>query len=323
MKIRRRRKYLFNLTIGFFFISTLVVLNHFNSLDTTSKIIWKAILPKIIEIPVTDKRVNLKDLQGQGKKDVSTTCRFPHLSLYNDANKDKFEKLDPLVCSSGTDLFYLDNGIVKMNESVLKNQEDKTRKEVKKCDYLAVERVGDDYFTYTEPVIKTKPPFDIIIQHDFVQVKCNILDPEEEKEEHRKRDYVSDVKNLTIRQNQSDMIDQDMDYYRYAQSDMYGDTVENFDFDQFLVQVHPKPEVLKRKSIIADDKSTGLNVLVIGLDSLSHLSFQRILPKTYSYIRDELDFTILNGYNIVGDGTTANLIPLLTGILLHCHSSTI
>ncbi|XP_025413865.1 uncharacterized protein LOC112685993 isoform X2 [Sipha flava] len=56
----------------------------------------------------------------------------------------------------------------------------------------------------------------------------------------------------------------------------------------------------------------GLNVLMLGLDSLSNMMVQRKLPKVYSKIKS-MGAHILEGYNIVGDGTPQALIPILTG----------
>lgn len=86
------------------------------------------------------------------------------------------------------------------------------------------------------------------------------------------------------------------------------------DFDQFLVQVYPRDDVLERA---ASQKPTSdqMNVMMIMLDSMSHMSFRRKLPKTYGYLKKNLASTILNGYNIVGDATLAALIPILTGIM--------
>lgn len=39
----------------------------------------------------------------------------------------------------------------------------------------------------------------------------------------------------------------------------------------------------------------------------------RKLPKTHTYLVDQLNGDILEGYNIVGDGTPQALIPILTG----------
>lgn len=51
-----------------------------------------------------------------------------------------------------------------------------------------------------------------------------------------------------------------------------------------------------------------LNVLMFGLDSLSKNAFIRKLPHTNTLKAD-----VLQGYNILGDGTPQALIPILTG----------
>lgn len=56
----------------------------------------------------------------------------------------------------------------------------------------------------------------------------------------------------------------------------------------------------------------GLNVLMIGFDSISNMMAQRSLPKLYSKLKS-MGAHILEGYNIIGDGTPQALIPILTG----------
>ncbi|XP_015126195.1 uncharacterized protein LOC107047849 [Diachasma alloeum] len=56
-----------------------------------------------------------------------------------------------------------------------------------------------------------------------------------------------------------------------------------------------------------------LNVLMFGFDSLSRNTFIRKLPKTYHYLKQNLNTQVLEGYNIIGDGTPQALIPILTG----------
>ncbi|CAH0598635.1 unnamed protein product [Chrysodeixis includens] len=55
------------------------------------------------------------------------------------------------------------------------------------------------------------------------------------------------------------------------------------------------------------------NVLIFGFDSTSKNGFIRKMPKSYQYIMRHLEGTLLEGYNIVGDGTPAALFPILTG----------
>lgn len=52
------------------------------------------------------------------------------------------------------------------------------------------------------------------------------------------------------------------------------------------------------------------NVIMFGFDSLSRNAWIRKLPKTYAYMTDHLKADILQGYNIVGDGTPQALIPV-------------
>lgn len=59
--------------------------------------------------------------------------------------------------------------------------------------------------------------------------------------------------------------------------------------------------------------SSPYNVLMFGFDSLSRNAFIRKLPKSYAYLVDKIGAHVLNGYNIVGDGTPQALIPILTG----------
>ncbi|XP_028408934.1 uncharacterized protein LOC114531525 [Dendronephthya gigantea] len=57
----------------------------------------------------------------------------------------------------------------------------------------------------------------------------------------------------------------------------------------------------------------NLNILIFAMDSTSHGHAQRKLPKSYAYIRDQLQGYVFTGHSAVGDGTTEQLAALLTG----------
>ena len=57
----------------------------------------------------------------------------------------------------------------------------------------------------------------------------------------------------------------------------------------------------------------GFNVLILGLDSVSRMAWQRLFPETYNYFKDTLGGIVFEGYNAVGDGTINNLLPFLCG----------
>ena len=61
----------------------------------------------------------------------------------------------------------------------------------------------------------------------------------------------------------------------------------------------------------------GFNVLILGLDTVSRMAMERLFPKTYNYFKDTLNGVLLDGYNIVGDGTINNLLPFLCGKTLN------
>ncbi len=53
--------------------------------------------------------------------------------------------------------------------------------------------------------------------------------------------------------------------------------------------------------------------MFIGLDSVSRIKWLKQLPKSSEFLIETLRSKVLTGYNIVGDGTPAALIPILTG----------
>ena len=57
----------------------------------------------------------------------------------------------------------------------------------------------------------------------------------------------------------------------------------------------------------------GVNILMFGFDSTSRMSWMRNLPKSHQYLTHNLGGLVLEGYNIVGDGTPRALLPILCG----------
>lgn len=55
------------------------------------------------------------------------------------------------------------------------------------------------------------------------------------------------------------------------------------------------------------------NVLILGIDGVSRLNFQRTMPKTVSLLKSKGAIEMM-GYNKVGDNTFPNLVPMLIGI---------
>ena len=78
-------------------------------------------------------------------------------------------------------------------------------------------------------------------------------------------------------------------------------------FAQIVSKLNAGNTSVKDESLHKSDKNncTPLNVMLISYDSVSRVSWVKRLPLTYKYITEAKNFEILNGYNIVGDGTPA------------------
>ncbi|KAI1709196.1 hypothetical protein Ddc_13969 [Ditylenchus destructor] len=81
----------------------------------------------------------------------------------------------------------------------------------------------------------------------------------------------------------------------------------------FMTIVPNKAKIEELQQVKRDDDWSGLNVYILGFDSLSQMSFRRNLPKTTEYLENVMNASVFNGYNIVGDGTPQAYIPILTG----------
>ena len=148
----------------------------------------------------------------------------------------------------------------------------------------------------------TNQAYEITREKDQFKVQQNRRNDLERSKEQRKEDGRVDADDDTYKD------------YTFNPS-AYEYNVEYPDFDQFVAQIVPKQDVLKRISELPPQhrSSERMNIFIFALDSMSHLTYQRKLPKTYAYLKNRLGAIILNSYNIVGDATTAAIIPLTTG----------
>lgn len=70
----------------------------------------------------------------------------------------------------------------------------------------------------------------------------------------------------------------------------------------------------KRVTLSSETKEEDpISVMVLGIDSVSHLNFLRQMHSSASYIHRKSNYVEFWGYNKVGDNTYPNLIPALTG----------
>lgn len=78
-------------------------------------------------------------------------------------------------------------------------------------------------------------------------------------------------------------------------------------YNNLFVQIVPKIN----KSKINITKCKSMNVILLSYDSVSRPSWLQRTPKTSNFIFDIMNFTLLKGYNIIGDGTPGKIISLI------------
>lgn len=88
-------------------------------------------------------------------------------------------------------------------------------------------------------------------------------------------------------------------------------------FTQYIALIPLKPDVEKRAEKLLQNRTTNqednLNIIIVGIDSVSKLNFLRHFRKTHRFLKENLSPIELRGYTKVADNTFPNLVPLLTG----------
>ena len=63
-------------------------------------------------------------------------------------------------------LFYTRKGALYLNQTVLAGRM------LDRCEYKAITWESDSYYSYTEPLIRKEPPFEMKVKHDFFKIEC-------------------------------------------------------------------------------------------------------------------------------------------------------
>ncbi|CDW56410.1 DUF229 domain containing protein [Trichuris trichiura] len=84
-------------------------------------------------------------------------------------------------------------------------------------------------------------------------------------------------------------------------------------YSNYHAIIIPSADALNRTKT-TPAKAVPLNIYIVGFDTVSRLAFMRKMKQTYKYITDELNGTIMEMYNVVGDGITRAVLATLTGM---------
>ncbi|XP_070537762.1 uncharacterized protein [Ptychodera flava] len=226
----------------------------------------------------TNERQHGSDYNGKSVARENKECKIPRLDPFHSSLKHLFEKPSILQCqekNGGPDLTYFDTNENKVyiNHTVL------GQKTLNICSYSYIVMLDDSYTVFNDSII-----IEFDENTDFTK-DILLID-----------NVISDYFGTVCYAGNDDK--EDGDIYR----DLHAHIVPQPDVFLHAEQVKPLPST-----------ALGVDVIIVGFDSTSHMNFIRQMPKSYKFLTSVMQSTVLNGFNIVGDATSAALIPMLTG----------
>ncbi|KAK2141258.1 hypothetical protein LSH36_1134g02060, partial [Paralvinella palmiformis] len=206
-------------------------------------------------------------------------CKILKLSLDDERFSSEFKILPKLVCS-GRSLFSIRDSNLRINMAAL------DKKRLTHCVCGAIERIDHWNVTYSKPVI-IHGNFETKVDAEIFRIQCFMGDDQANGRQHRM------TRSNDVRKDDEDVI------RPLNITDNYEWNGVKPDFDQIFAQIIPTRDLLERCSRTKPFvNSTQMNVLIYGIDSMSHVSWRKILPKSYTYLKNTLKSVILDGRTI-------------------------
>ncbi|TMW48578.1 hypothetical protein DOY81_006333 [Sarcophaga bullata] len=233
-------------------------------------------------------------------------CRMPYFPVTDDNIIQFMYKPRNFTCKKAL-LRTSDTGeaafILNMNEKEVYEQYEIRDLTDISCNYSEIKRINDQHNQYLEPVsfqleynknIYIKPGI------EFLMVEC------------------------WSKSNNENIIYKDFHFFiiQNVSSNFESDSLNgngmrvNDDDSRSSTASLPKAlnsSRLKSEMRLAFQDDNHLSVMILGMDSVSHLNFLRQMRSSASYIHNKLHNIEFWGYNKVGDNTYPNLMPVLTG----------
>ena len=91
----------------------------------------------------------------------------------------------------------------------------------------------------------------------------------------------------------------------------HGDLIPIDLYNKRYANIHSTINKEKTKVHPLLTNTMGFKFLILSLYSVSRMTMKRLFPKTCNYFKDTLGGAILEGHNVVGSATVANLLPFL------------
>ena len=224
-------------------------------------------------------------------------CRIPDLNPFDPAISMYLRVSLWEPCQSRRSLTYQDDDVLRLNRSVI-NFYHKNHFNI--CQYYPI--VRDSVNDNTYHILKVGIHFnnDIVVKHEFLKVLCF-----NNYNEVIYTNYHAYVLHANITQpKRLTKVDKIRQVLRKTTAKLKTPSLNETSLPTvpIIPTQRPVPEV-----------KVKMNVLMIGVDSMSRLNFMRQMSRTRSYLLEKFGAFDMSGYNKVADNTFVNLVPILIG----------
>uniref|UniRef100_A0A0L8I6Q3 Uncharacterized protein n=2 Tax=Octopus bimaculoides TaxID=37653 RepID=A0A0L8I6Q3_OCTBM len=212
----------------------------------------------------------------------SEQCRIPNINPFDTSVRKHFRISKWRPCPGNASLTYQENNILRINKTVIKQQ---YKNDYPLCKIYPILRldIDDDHIEYMNESLQFKE--DVNISHEFIKVQCFDRD--------NKKIYVN--------------------FHAFVQmKELPHADRSNNTYDNAIISSDDSVKNSHSTNSVDKENKLSLNVLLIGVDSVSRLNFIRQMSLTRRFLLDHGAIEML-GYNKVADNTYSNMIPFLTG----------
>ncbi|XP_029649278.2 uncharacterized protein LOC115222996 [Octopus sinensis] len=211
----------------------------------------------------------------------SKMCRIPNIDPFDISVRKYFSISKWRPCPGKASLTYQEDNVLRINKAVIIQR---YKNNFHSCKVYPIVRndTDDDHVDYLKESLLFKS--DVNITDEFIRVQCF------------NRNNKTIYTNFHAFVQMKELRPKDTKPYNTGYDGIYSskDSMKNIDFSNFA------------------ENKLSLNVLLIGIDSVSRLNFIRQMPLTRQFLLKHGAIEML-GYNKVGDNTFPNIIPFLTG----------
>ncbi|XP_029649326.1 uncharacterized protein LOC115223036 isoform X2 [Octopus sinensis] len=223
---------------------------------------------------------------------VSTKfCHIPDIDPFESSVKTYFSVSFWKPCAEPHSLTYQNGSILRLNHSLIKY---KHGGNFNCCKVVPIRRLDKDDHSFEYLPADTLFNNDIKIKDEFIKVQCYGL-----KNDLIYTNFHAFIHKKTIKPKENVLTTRIETMLTKINKNSKKTTVSSL---KTTLKATPTTSVVKNP----------VNILLVGIDSMSRLNFLRQMQMTHRYIL-KLGAIGMLGYNKVADNTFVNLIPLLTG----------